>query len=213
MKNDSRILVLGGRGLVGSSIVRELRRKNYCNVFSPNRKELDLLKQAEVENFFKEKKPEYVIMAAAKVGGIHANNVYRADFILDNLTIQNNVFKSALTFEVGKLLFLGSSCIYPRNCPQPISEDYLLTGPLEQTNEPYAIAKIAGIKLAENLRRQYGKNFFSVMPTNLYGENDNFHPKNAHVIPSLIQRMDKVIKDEIEIIFDIKTKKEFLHLN
>lgn len=195
MNLDSKILVLGGRGLVGSALVRNLAKQGYSNLLYPNRDDLDLLSQNDTKEYFEKKKPEIVINAAAKVGGIHANSTYRGDFILENLTIQNNIFSACLKTDTDKLLFLGSSCIYPKNCPQPIKEEYLLTSELEPTNEPYAVAKIAGLKTAENLKRQYGKNFFSVMPTNLYGENDNFHPENSHVIPGLINRMSEVIKN------------------
>lgn len=194
INEQSNILILGAGGLVGSSIVRLLKSEGYDNILSPSRSELDLTQQREVFQFFENNKPQYVFMAAAKVGGIHANNQYRADFIYQNLAIQNNVFGAAWKNPVKKLLFLGSSCIYPKECPQPIKEEYLLTGPLEPTNEPYAIAKIAGLKTAESFRRQYGCPFYSVMPTNLYGANDNFHPENSHVIPGLISRMSQAKK-------------------
>lgn len=197
MNKDSKILILGSRGLVGSSILRELKKQGFTNIIHPVREELDLLEQAKVEAYFLRHKPEYVFLAAAKVGGIHANNTYRADFIFENLFIQQNVFNAAFKVRTPNLLFLGSSCIYPKNCPQPIKEEYLLTSPLESTNEPYAIAKIAGLKTAESFRKQYGLNWISVMPTNLYGEYDNFHPENSHVIPGLIARMDKAIKDDL----------------
>jgi Nucleoside-diphosphate-sugar epimerases len=184
----SRTLVLGGRGLVGSAIVRELNQQGI-EVLAPSRSELNLLDQKMVNDYFSDKRPNMVYLAAAKVGGIKANDSYRADFIFENLQIQNNVFGAAFHSKVEKLLFLGSSCIYPKFAEQPIREESLLTGPLEPTNEPYAIAKIAGLKLAESFRRQYGRNFFSAMPTNLYGVNDNFDPQNSHVIPGLIRRM------------------------
>jgi GDP-L-fucose synthase len=214
-KLDS-ILVLGGSGMVGSALVRNLKSADYKNILSPSRQEIDLLDQKSVDSYFKEKKPQAVFMAAAKVGGIHANNTFRADFILQNLQIQNNTFSAALASGVDKFLFLGSSCIYPRSCPQPIKEEYLLTEELEPTNEPYAIAKIAGLKTAESIRRQYKKNYFSVMPTNLYGENDNYHPENSHVIPGLIQRMEKTLKDgheEFEIWGDGAPLREFLYVD
>lgn len=188
---DSKILVLGGRGMVGSALVRELKKAGHENIFCPPRVELDLKNQEATLEYFSKFRPEFVFNSAGKVGGIFANNTYRADFIFDNLSIQNNVFEACFKFKVKKLLFLGSSCIYPKNCPQPIKEEYLLTSPLEKTNEPYAIAKIAGLKMAESFRRQYGSQFYSVMPTNLYGVNDNFHLENSHVIPGLIARMSQ----------------------
>jgi GDP-L-fucose synthase len=194
MNKNDKILVLGSRGLVGSAIVRELKNLGYSNLLTPVREELDLLEQLDVRNYFEKNRPDYVFMAAAKVGGIHANNEYRADFIHQNLIIQNNVFDAAWKFTVKRLLFLGSSCVYPKECPQPMKEEYLLTGPLEPTNEPYAIAKIAGLKTAESFRRQYGSEFYSVMPTNLYGPNDNFDTENSHVIPGLIARMTEAKK-------------------
>ena len=195
MQTSDKVLVLGGRGLVGSALVRELKRRGHTQILAPLRSELDLLNQAQVVSYFKTHQPKYVLNAAAKVGGILANNTYRADFIFQNITIQNNVFQGAFESPVERLLFLGSSCIYPKECPQPIREEYLLTGPLEPTNEPYAIAKIAGLKMAESFRRQYGRDFISVMPTNLYGENDNFDPESSHVIPGLIRRMDAKTKN------------------
>lgn len=194
MKKTDKILVLGSRGLVGSALVRELKKQEYSNLLTPIRDELNLLNQQSVLDYFEKNKPQHVFLAAAKVGGIHANNVYRADFIWENLSIQNNVFEASYKNKVDRLLFLGSSCIYPKNAPQPMSEDSLLTAPLEPTNEPYAIAKIAGLKTAESFRRQYGCNYYSVMPTNLYGENDNFHLENSHVIPGLIARMHEAMK-------------------
>ena len=189
MKKDSKIYIAGHNGMVGSAILRNLESKGYTNfVFTPY-PEYDLTNQKTVEDFFRKEKPEYVIDAAAKVGGILANNTYRAQFIYENLMIQNNIIHNAHVFGVKKLLFLGSSCIYPRDCPQPIKEEYLLTGPLEETNEPYAIAKIAGIKMCENYYRQYGSNFISVMPTNLYGPNDNFDLETSHVLPAIIRKM------------------------
>jgi len=189
MKKDSKIYIAGHNGMVGSAILRNLESKGYTNfVFTPY-PEYDLTNQKTVEDFFRKEKPEYVIDAAAKVGGILANNTYRAQFIYENLMIQNNIIHNAHVFGAKKLLFLGSSCIYPRDCPQPIKEEYLLTGPLEETNEPYAIAKIAGIKMCENYYRHYGSNFISVMPTNLYGPNDNFDLETSHVLPAIIRKM------------------------
>lgn len=206
MNKNSKIYIAGHRGLVGSAIVKNLQEKGYTNLVCKTHKELDLTSQNDVGEFFKIEKPEYVILAAAKVGGIIANNTYRADFIYENLQIQNNVIHNAYKYEVNKLLFLGSTCIYPKQAPQPIPEDCLLTSPLEYTNEPYAIAKIAGIKMCESYNLQYGANFISVMPTNLYGPNDNFDLDKSHVLPALIRKIhcakllnekkyDEVIKD------------------
>ena len=183
-----KVFVAGHRGLVGSALVRHLTARGYHNMITVSHEEMDLLNHAAVDDFFRSKRPQIVYLAAAKVGGIYANNTYPADFILDNLKIQNNVIEAAWHQGTQKLLFLGSSCIYPKMAPQPIKEEYLLTSSLEPTNEPYAIAKIAGIKLCGALNRQYGTNFISVMPTNLYGPNDNYHPENAHVIPMLLRR-------------------------
>lgn len=188
MKKDSKIYVAGHRGLVGSAIVRELKKKGYTNIIGKTHKELDLMDSVAVENFFKEERPEYVFLAAAKVGGIYANSTYPADFIFENLQIQNNVIGNAHKYGVKKLMFLGSSCIYPKMCPQPIKEEYLLSGYLEETNEAYALAKISGLKMCEYFNKQYGTNFISVMPTNLYGPYDNFHPEHSHVMPALIRR-------------------------
>ena len=189
MNKNSKIYIAGHTGLVGSSILRKLKEKGYQNfVFTPS-KEYDLRNQQTVEDFFKKEKPDYVFMAAAKVGGIVANNKYRAEFIYDNLMIQNNIIHQAYINGVKKLLFLGSSCIYPKNAPQPMREDYLLTDILEYTNEPYAIAKIAGIKMCESYNLQYNTNFISVMPTNLYGPYDNFDLEKSHVLPALIRKM------------------------
>ncbi|MDX9815009.1 MAG: GDP-L-fucose synthase [Arcobacter sp.] len=189
MNKNSKIYVAGHRGLVGSAIVKNLQLKGYTNLVYRTHKELDLTNQKAVEEFFEKEKPEYVILAAAKVGGIIANNTYRADFIYENLAIQNNVIHQSYVQGVKKLLFLGSTCIYPKNAPQPMSEDCLLTSPLEYTNEPYAIAKIAGIKMCESYNIQYGTNFISVMPTNLYGPNDNFDLEKSHVLPALIRKI------------------------
>lgn len=188
MKKDSKIYVAGHRGLVGSAIVRELNKKGYTNIIGKTHKELDLMDSVAVDSFFKEEKPEYVFLAAAKVGGIYANATYPADFIYQNLQIQNNVIGNAHKYGVKKLMFLGSSCIYPKMCPQPIKEEYLLSGYLEETNEAYALAKISGLKMCQYFNKQYGANFISVMPTNLYGPYDNFHPENSHVMPALIRR-------------------------
>ncbi len=188
MEKDAKIYIAGHRGMVGSAIKRELESRGFHNFVLRVSSELDLRNQKDVADFFEKEKPDYVFLAAAKVGGIVANNTYRADFLYDNLAIQNNVIHQAAIYKVKKLLFLGSSCIYPKLAPQPLKEEYFLTGKLEPTNEPYAIAKIAGIKLCEAYYDQYGCNFISVMPTNLYGLNDNYHPENSHVLPALIRR-------------------------
>jgi len=188
VNRNASIFVAGSTGLAGSAIVRNLRAAGYGNLLLPNRDRLDLLSQQDVAEFFRQHKPEYVFLAAAKVGGILANNSYPAEFIYSNLMIQTNVIHHAYLNGVKRLLFLGSSCIYPRLAPQPMTEDYLLTGPLEPTNEPYAVAKIAGIKMCEAYNRQYGTEFIAAMPTNLYGPGDNFHPDNSHVLPALIRR-------------------------
>jgi len=189
MNKDSKIYLAGHRGLVGSAILENLQSKGYSNIVTRTHKQLDLSNQIDVQEFFNLEKPEYVILAAAKVGGIVANNVYRADFIYENLMIQNNVIHQSYINGVKKLLFLGSTCIYPKNCPQPMKEEDLLTDTLEFTNEPYAIAKIAGIKMCESYNLQYGTNFISVMPTNLYGPNDNFDLEKSHVLPALIRKI------------------------
>lgn len=191
MEKNSKIFVAGHRGMVGSAIYRKLQKEGYQNLITRSSKELDLRDQQAVADFFAQEKPEYVFLAAAKVGGIVANNTYRADFLYENLAIQNNVIHQSYLNGVKKLMFLGSSCIYPKLAPQPLKEDYLLTGLLEPTNEPYAIAKIAGIKMCDAYRDQYGCNFISVMPTNLYGYNDNYHPENSHVLPALIRKFDE----------------------
>lgn len=188
MEKSSKIYVAGHRGMVGSAIYRKLKQEGFENIITRTSQELDLRNQKAVADFFETEKPEYVFLAAAKVGGIVANNTYRADFLYENLQIQNNVIHSSYVVGVKKLMFLGSSCIYPKFAPQPLKEDSLLTGTLEPTNEPYAIAKIAGIKMCESYRAQYNCNFISVMPTNLYGINDNYHPQNSHVLPALIRR-------------------------
>jgi len=188
MEKNAKVYIAGHRGMVGSAISRKLQKEGYNNIITRVSSELDLRDQPAVADFFAKEKPEYVFLAAAKVGGIVANNTYRAEFLYDNLQIQNNIINSSYLNGVKKLMFLGSSCIYPKMAPQPLKEDYLLTGPLEETNEPYAIAKIAGIKMCDAYRAQYGANYISVMPTNLYGYNDNYHPENSHVMPALIRR-------------------------
>ena len=216
MNKDAKIYVAGHRGLVGSAIVRNLQNKGYTNIIYRTHKELDLINQEAVRTFFQEEKPEYVFLAAAKVGGIHANNTYPADFIYDNLMIQNNVIKAAHDFEVKKLLFLGSTCIYPKMAPQPIKEEYLLTGALEETNEAYAVAKIAGLEMCKFFKRQYGDNFISCMPTNLYGPNDNFDLKNSHVLPALIRKFHeaKVNNSAVVEVWGTGTPlREFLYVD
>jgi GDP-L-fucose synthase len=201
MNLNDKIYIAGHRGLVGSAIVRQLEARGFANLIMRTHKELDLTSQAEVQAFFKEEKPDYVILAAAKVGGIHANNTYPADFIYQNMMIEANVINSAYENKVKRLLFLGSTCIYPKAVEQPMREDALLTDVLEPTNEPYALAKIAGIKLCESYNRQHGTDFRSVMPTNLYGINDNFHPENSHVIPALMRRFHEAkINDDFEVV-------------
>jgi len=214
MQKDSKIYIAGHRGLVGSAILKSLQKKGYSNLLCRTHAELDLMDQRAVEHFFQTEKPEYVILAAAKVGGIVANNTYRADFIYENLQIQNNVVHQSYLGGVKKLLFLGSTCIYPRNCPQPMKEEYLLTSELEYTNEPYAIAKIAGIKMCESYNLQYGTNFISVMPTNLYGPNDNFDLETSHVLPALLRKMHEAKMNgakEVEIWGSGKPRREFLY--
>jgi len=216
VEKNAKIYIAGHRGMVGSAILRKLQQEGFSNIITRTSKELDLRNQQQVSAFFELEKPEYVFLAAAKVGGIAANNTYRADFLYENLQIQNNVIHQSYLQGVKKLLFLGSSCIYPKLAPQPLKEEYLLTGPLEYTNEPYAIAKIAGIKLCDAYRDQYGCNFISVMPTNLYGYNDNYHPENSHVLPALIRRFHeaKVNRAKEVIIWGSGTpKREFLFAN
>lgn len=216
MNKDSKIFVAGHRGMVGSAIVRKLQSEDYNNLVLRTSRELDLRNQQAVTEFFRKENPEYVFLAAAKVGGIVANNTYRADFLYENLMIQSNVIHQAFETKVKKLLFLGSSCIYPKMCPQPIKEEYLLTGALEQTNEPYAIAKIAGLKMCEAFRSQYGSDFISVMPTNLYGPNDNYDLKNSHVLPALMRKFFEAMRDgktEVEIWGSGKPMREFLHVD
>ena len=214
MNATSKIYVAGHRGLVGSAILKNLLSKGYENLIYKTHEELDLLNQQAVADFFESKKPEYVILAAAKVGGIVANNTYRADFIYENLQIQSNVIHQSYIHGVAKLLFLGSTCVYPKNAPQPMSEDTLLTSELEYTNEPYAIAKIAGIKMCESYNIQYGTNFISVMPTNLYGPNDNFDLETSHVLPALLRKMHEAKlanEPKVEIWGSGKPRREFLY--
>jgi GDP-L-fucose synthase len=216
MDLKDKIYIAGHRGLVGSAIVRQLESRGFTNLLMRTHKELDLTSQAQVQSFFQQEKPDYVILAAAKVGGIHANNTYPADFIYQNMMIEANVINSAYENKVKRLLFLGSTCIYPKAIEQPMREDALLTGVLESTNEPYALAKIAGIKLCESYNRQYGTDFRSVMPTNLYGINDNFHPENSHVIPALMQRLHqaKMDDDEEVVVWGTgNTMREFLYVD
>lgn len=216
VEKSDKIYVAGHRGMVGSATWRALEAKGYTNLIGASSKELDLRSQADVEAFFEREKPAVVVLAAAKVGGIMANNIYRADFLYDNLAIQNNVIHSAWKNEVKKLLFLGSSCIYPKMAEQPLKEESLLSGFLEPTNEPYAIAKIAGIKMCESYRRQYGCNFISAMPTNLYGPNDNYDLNNSHVLPALIRKMHEAKvqqKSEVEIWGTGSPLREFLHVD
>jgi GDP-L-fucose synthase len=216
MKKEDKIFVAGHRGMVGSAIVRKLKKENYNNLVLRTSSELDLRNQQAVEAFFETEKPDYVFLAAARVGGIVANNTYRADFIYDNLAIQNNVIHQSFKTGVKKLLFLGSSCIYPRLAPQPIKEEYLLTGELEKTNEPYAIAKIAGLKMCEAYRHQYGCQFISIMPTNLYGPNDNYDLNNSHVLPALIRKFYEAVeqnKPEVTIWGTGSPRREFLHVD
>lgn len=188
MNKDSKIYVAGHRGLVGSALMRQLNAQDYSNIITLTHAELDLTNQSAVADFFQAEKPEYVILAAAKVGGIHANNTYPAEFIQENLAIQTNVIHQSYVAGVKRLLFLGSSCIYPRDCPQPIREEYLLTGPLEPTNRPYALAKISGVEMCWSYNRQYGTQYLAAMPTNLYGVGDNYHRENSHVIPAMIRK-------------------------
>lgn len=213
MKKDSKIFVAGHKGLVGSAIVEALKIEGYENLLLRTHNELDLGRFNSTEEFFKKELPEYVVLAAAKVGGIMGNNIYRADFIYKNLTIQNNVIHNAYKYGVKKMLFLGSSCIYPKNSPQPMNESCLLTSELEYTNEPYAIAKIAGLKMCEAYNLQYGCNFISVMPTNLYGKNDNFDLQTSHVLPALIRKFHeaKLNKTDVIVWGSGKPRREFLH--
>lgn len=214
MKINSRIYVAGHRGLVGSAIYRLLKKRGFENLITRTHSELELMDAMAVQNFFEETKPEFVFLAAAKVGGIHANSTYPADFMRENLVVQTNVIHESWRNGVEKLMFLGSSCIYPKLCPQPISEESLLTGELEPTNEAYALAKIAGIKTCQSYNQQYGTNFISAMPTNLYGINDNFHPENSHVLPALIRRFHEAKladSESINIWGTGNPRREFLH--
>jgi len=213
MEKNAKIYIAGHRGMVGSAIHRKLIKEGYTNFITRTSDTIDLRNQQQVTDFFKEEKPDYVFLAAAKVGGIVANNTYRAEFLYDNLQIQNNIIHNSYLNGVKKLMFLGSSCIYPKLAPQPLKEEYLLTGLLEPTNEPYAIAKIAGIKMCDAYRAQYGCNFISVMPTNLYGYNDNYHPQNSHVLPALIRRFHEAkeqLLPEVTIWGSGSPKREFL---
>jgi len=213
MNKNAKIFVTGHRGMVGSALVRRLQAGGYTDIITRSRQELDLLSQAAVQQFLQDELPDYIFIAAAKVGGIHANNTYRADFIYQNLMIEANLIHGAHIAGVQRLIFLGSSCIYPRDCPQPIKEEYLLTGELECTNEPYAIAKIAGLKMCEAYHDQYGCNFISVMPTNLYGPNDNYDLKNSHVLPALLRKFHEAKesgKPEVQIWGSGMPKREFL---
>lgn len=214
MDQNSKIYVAGHRGLVGSALMRQLQARGYHNLITRTHAELDLTDQAAVRDLFAAEKPEYVLLAAAKVGGIHANNTYPAEFIQQNLAIQTNVIHEAWRNNVNRLLFLGSSCIYPKDCPQPIKEEYLLTGPLEPTNRPYALAKIAGIEMCWAYNRQYGTKYLAVMPTNLYGPNDNYDPQNSHVLPAMIHKMHKAKErgDKEAIIWGTgMPRREFLY--
>ncbi|MCG7985715.1 MAG: GDP-L-fucose synthase [Candidatus Thiodiazotropha lotti] len=215
MEKHSRIYVAGHRGLVGAAVIQSLKKGGWTNLLVRTHDELDLTDQSKVQNFFLTEKPEYVFLAAAKVGGIHANNSYPVDFIVDNLSIELNVISAAYTHGVKRLMFLGSSCIYPKHCFQPIKEEYLLTGSLEPTNEPYAIAKISGIKMCQSYNRQYGTDFVSVMPTNLYGPNDNFDLESSHVLPALIRKFHEAKEqgDENVTIWGTgKPRREFLYV-
>jgi GDP-L-fucose synthase len=216
MNKKAKIYVAGHRGLVGSAIVRRLKKAGFSNLVLRTHAELDLIQQPAVSAFFQSEKPDYVVIAAAKVGGIYANNTYPADFIYQNLMIESNIIHAAFQQKVSGLLFLGSSCIYPKSAEQPMREDSLLTGELESTNEPYAVAKIAGLKLCESYNRQHGTDFRSVMPTNLYGPNDNFHPQNSHVIPALLRRFHEAKKNGVDSVVVWGTgnaKREFLHVD
>lgn len=214
MQKNSKIYIAGHRGMVGSAILRALQKEGYTNIVFKTSKELDLTNQNAVKDFFEEQKPDFVFVAAAKVGGIYANNTFRGDFIYQNLMIQNNIIHHAHLNNVTKLMFLGSSCIYPKLAPQPLKEEYLLSGYLEETNEPYAIAKIAGIKMCEAYRSQYGSNFISAMPTNMYGQNDNYDLQNSHVLPALIRKFHeaKISNSETVTVWGSGTpRREFLH--
>lgn len=216
MNKSAKIFVAGHRGMVGSAICRRLQSGGYTNLITRTHSELDLLNQHAVHAFLREEQPDYIFIAAARVGGIHANNTYRADFIYQNLAIETNLIHGAHLAGVQDIMFLGSSCIYPRDCPQPMREEYLLTGPLEQTNEPYAIAKIAGIKLCEAYQQQHGRNYISVMPTNLYGPNDNYDLETSHVLPALIRKAHEAKiqgKEELVVWGSGKPRREFLFVD
>lgn len=216
MEKSAKIYIAGHRGMVGSAIERKLNAEGYHNIIHRTSIELDLRNQQAVNDFFTTEQPDYVILAAAKVGGIYANNTYRAEFIYDNLMMEANIIHAAYLNKVKKLLFLGSSCIYPKNAPHPLKEEYLLSGYLESTNQPYAVAKIAGIEMCDSYRAQYGCNFISAMPTNLYGTNDNYHPENSHVLPALIRRiiLAKKNNDPVVTIWGTGTpRREFMHVN
>lgn len=216
MEKEAKIYVAGHRGMVGSAIIRELNRQGYNNIITRTHKELDLTRQAAVEDFFAREKPDYVFVAAAKVGGIAANEEALADFMYDNMILEMNVIHSAWENKVKKLEFLGSSCIYPRMAPQPMKESVLLTGPLEKTNEAYALAKISGLKYCEFLDRQYGQDYISVMPTNLYGPNDNYHPEHSHVLPALIRRFHEAKEQDLPVVTcwgDGSPLREFLYVD
>ena len=216
LKKEDKIFIAGHNGMVGSAIERKFRREGFENILTFSSKELDLRSQSSVDEFYKKERPDFVILAAAKVGGIHANDKYKGEFIYDNLMIESNVIHFAYENNVKKLLFLGSSCIYPKHSPQPIKEEYLLSGYLEPTNKPYAIAKIAGIELCKSYREQYGCNFISVMPTNLYGTNDNYHLENSHVIPALLRKMILAKKNNdpfVTVWGSGKPKRDFLNVD
>ena len=216
MEQTAKIYIAGHRGMVGSGLERKLRKEGYNNIVTRTSAELDLRNQQAVNDFFEKEKPAYVVLAAAKVGGIYANNTYRAEFIYDNLMIEANIIHASYLNKVTKLLFLGSSCIYPKMAPQPLKEEYLLSGYLEPTNQPYAIAKIAGIEMCDSYRAQYGCNFISAMPTNLYGTNDNYHPENSHVLPALIRRIVLAKKNNepsVTIWGTGTPRREFLHVD
>jgi GDP-L-fucose synthase len=216
MEKNAKIYVAGHTGMVGSALVRNLKKEGHNNIIGKTIEEMDITNQAVMEAYFEKEKPEYVILAAARVGGIVANNTYRAEFIYQNLMMQNNIIHQSYVHGVKKLLFLGSSCIYPKLAPQPLKEEYLLTGLLEETNEPYAIAKIAGIKMCEAYRDQYGCNFIAVMPTNLYGPNDNYHPDNSHVLPAMIRKFHVAITEKrpyVEVWGTGTPRREFLYVD
>lgn len=216
MEKNSKIYVAGHLGMVGSAILRNLQKAGYTNIITATRKEVDLIDQTQTNNFMFEHKPDYVFLAAAKVGGIYANSEYQADFIYENLMVESNVIMACHLFKVKKLLYLGSSCIYPRNCPQPIKEEYLLSGPLEETNKGYSIAKIAGIVMCQKFNSQYDTNYISLMPTNLYGPNDNYHLENSHVFPAMIRKFHeaKIRSDETITLWGTGSPyREFLHVD